>query len=493
MYHFAISLPRCLFRGVLACALALACVGAYAAQDQVQFTEEGFVYIDGQPRLILGSYELPDDDTVLQELADNGYNLVRAKADKAVLDRIHAHGMYAWIPLGGKLALKEGDTAARAGLAATIEGFKGHPALLSWEGPDEALWLEWFRAYDWITSQQPAQLMELLGKAAADQPAEKVAELGVMLDKAIKLSYRGLWKESEALYDTLWKELAGANPHPERHVSVCIARAHELGDELTRGWECVWELDKRHVFWQNHAPGNSIADMQHHNRAVHAAGCDIYPMPFNTGVRHGQLADKNVTEVGGYTDIMDASAPGKACWMVLQGFGWCDLGDRFNPTDPVNGRRPTYDETRFMAYNALLHGADAILYWGTHAIEKDSKLWRDLMKVGRELRALEPALVAPKPATEPVAVAEGTFASANGDQVKLVLRQAGDDWVLFAHNESPIGAAFQVSGLPDALNGKTLYRLDSDEEHLVEAGGFRDGVRGHDVQVYATSRRFEAE
>lgn len=43
------------------------------------------------------------------------------------------------------------------------------------------------------------------------------------------------------------------------------------------------------------------------------------------------------------------------------------------------------------------------------------------------------------------------------------------------------------------LEGKTLYRLGSNEEHKVKNGQFRDGIRGMDVHVYATSRRFETK
>jgi hypothetical protein len=463
------------------------------AQEQVAFTPDGFVYIDGEPRLVLGMYENPKDDAVLAQLAENGFNIVRASADKDALDRLHTHGLYAWIPLRGSLKVTPGDAERKAALQETIRAFKDHPALLSWEAPDEALWLEWFRAFDWLTADQPKALMGLLAEARKEGKTEDLAKYSAMFQKAVDLTYRGLWKESEALYDEIWDALGDGNPHPERHVSACIQNAQDLGDALTYGWEAVWEVDQQHVFWQNHAPGNSIEDMRYHNRGVHAAGCDIYPMPYNTGVRHGQLKDRNTTAVGGYTRIMDDSAPGKACWMVLQGFGWHDLQDRFNPTDPQGGRRPNQQETRFMAYNALLHGADAILYWGTHAIEKDSALWKNLMKVGKELRALEPAIVGEKPPIEPTATSESNFGSYNGGDPKLVLRKAGDDYVLFAHNECEVGVAFQVHGLPSALEGKTLYRLYTDEEQTVENGGFRDGIRGLEVHVYSTSKRFEAD
>ena len=146
-----------------------------------------------------------------------------------------------------------------------------------------------------------------------------------------------------------------------------------------------------------------------------------------------------------------------------------------------------------MAYDALLHGANAILYWGTAYIEKDSQLWRDILSVAKELRALEPGIVGVKPSAEPAVVAETNWAAFDGGDPKLILRQAGDNWVLIAINEAHVGVAFDVRALPAELNGRTLYRLHSDEEHVVKDGGFHDGIHAQDVQVYATSRAFEGK
>ena len=467
---------------------------AAIAEEPVHFNENSFLYIDGRPRLVIGLYERPDEDAVLDQVAASGFNIVRGTTDVEVLDRLHAHGLSAWIPLGGALKLAEGDDAARQKLIDTVNTFKDHPGLLCWEAPDEALWIDMFKSYDWLFEQQPAQLMQLIQKAAAEKGPEEAGKYGQMLAKAVDFSQRNMWKESEELYDKIWTELGDGDPNPHLSATARLESAHQLGDRLTRGWECVWEQDKRHVLWQNHAPCNSITDLRHHNRAVHAAGCDIYPAPPSTGVVHGQaLRDMDLTGVGEATEHMRRGAPGKACWMVLQGFGWTDLKERFNPHDPERGRRPTFQESRFMAYDALLHGADAILYWGTHAIEKDSVLWGDLMKVAKELRALEPAIVGTKPPREPVVVAETNYTTFNGGDPKLMLRQVDDDWVLIAVNEWRFVVAFDVHGLPEALNGRTLYRLYSDETHPVEDGGFHDGILGHDVHVYATTRDFEAK
>lgn len=482
MKHYTVTLA-------LVSALA---VFAGPQSGAAEFNEDGFLMIDGRPRLVLGMYELPAEDADLKALADNGYNLVHGGEDAAVLDRIQAHGMHAWIALGGKLAVAEGDQAAADALAATIDAFKDHPALLCWEAPDEALWNEWYGRWQWVTGDQMKALGGAIDKAAQEKPAEEVEAWRAMLGKASEYTRRGLHDKAEALYAELWVALTGKDETGDRKLSQANAFATALGDRLTNGWKVVANHDPEAVRWQNHAPRNSIADMRHHNRGVDAAGCDIYPVPFNYRVGHSDLADMNLSSVGAYTKRMAEGAPGKAVWMVLQGFGWRDL----NPApegDDVLGRRPTFYETRFMAYDALVNGAGAVLYWGTAYIEKDSQLWADLLRIGKELRALEPAIVAPRPAQEPAVAAEPTNASFDGGQPVAILRQANDECVLFVVNRQQAGLAFTVSGLPETLNGKELHRLYSDESVTPENGAFRDGILGFGVHVYATTRAFEVE
>lgn len=237
-----------------------------------------------------------------------------------------------------------------------------------------------------------------------------------------------------------------------------------------------------------------MASLREYNEAVDAAGCDIYPVPFSPTSGHSDLKDTNLSSVGAYTDRMREAAPGKSIWMVLQGFGWRDLSESGkNDPDLQKGRRPMYPETRFMAYDAIVHGANAILYWGTHRIEKDSLLWRGIMNVAKELRALESGIVAHPPKDIPVAVADETYGSIDGQGPRLMLRKTGQDWILIAVNEHRRGISFTVGKLPKELENQTLYRLYSQEKQIVREGGFRDGIVGFGVHVYATSRRFEVK
>jgi hypothetical protein len=471
--------------------------GTAAPQNTVKadnrLTQNGFLKIDGTPRLIIGLYELPRGQEKLAEIAAHGFNLVRVPQDSNALDGVHRHGLYAWICLGSAVQLHQNDVQAEQRLAGTINQFKEHPALLVWELPDEALWNIWWSRFPWIFGGQQSDLRKRIEAAKANTPEATIARWRSLLNRADDCSERGLWKQAEELYDRLWAELNAENPHPAWKMSQCPAESHSLIDATARGCRLVRQLDARHILWQNHAPRNSVASLRKYNQMIDAAGCDIYPAPANYGVGHSDLKDLNLSAVGAYTDRMRQAAPGKSIWMVLQGFGWRDLSkEAKSESDPAKGRRPRLAETRFMAYDALVHGANAILYWGTDYIEKDSALWKDLMKTAKELRALEPGVVGAVGGT-PVAVADETYGSIDGQGPRLMLRRAGDHWILIAVNECAQGVSFQVKQLPKEMEGRTLYRLYSEETQVVRGGGFRDGIRGLGVHVYATSRDFESK
>src|SRR5690606_26326563 len=127
---------------------------------------------------------------------------------------------------------------------------------------------------------------------------------------------------------------------------------------MREGYSLLRTLDPKHPVWMNHAPRNQIAQLMAFNDAADIVGCDIYPVPFSADNGHSDIGLRTIASVGAYTDRMQESAPGKPVWMVLQGFGWSDI----QPERKEFMRRPEGHETRFMAYDAIVHGARGILY-----------------------------------------------------------------------------------------------------------------------------------
>ncbi len=448
--------------------------------------------VGGQPRFLIGLYENPKDDAVLKEAVDAGFNLIQCSADPAALDRVQRLGAMAWVNLGGTLDLSSDAVNRRQRLTEIVQRVAKHPALLVWEGPDEILWNNW-----WVTMEQLRPELN-----AMRQTADGKAKLEELHRRARDLFERGLYAEFEVVRAEFWHKAGQESPHPNVRIDDAAARVRKSGEGITAGIQTVRELDSQHVIWLNHAPRNSLEDLRLYNREADMVGCDIYPAPPNFAVGHSDLPNTGLTSVGAYTERMRQAAPGKACAMVLQGFGWRDLQAKPNEKEAAVGigRRPTWAESRFMAYDAIIHGANAILYWGTayvRPLEEDGaavsgrpRLWQDLLRVARELRALEPALVAP-PLKLPKVRQAPTYGSIDGTGILCSIRRVDADYVLLVVNETGDGLGFSIESLPSELNGRILHRLYSSEGHRIEGRRLSDGIRPREVNVYSTSRRFE--
>ena len=116
------------------------------------------------------------------------------------------------------------------------------------------------------------------------------------------------------------------------------------------------EFDAWRPVYINEAPRGSVESLRPVADACDIYGVDIYPIPSPNP--HSELDDKTVTSVGKYTDICrDVTRGRKPIWMCLQGFAWGTL----TGTKEIY---PTYDESRFMAFDAIAHGATGLVYWG---------------------------------------------------------------------------------------------------------------------------------
>ena len=217
-------------------------------------------------------------------------------------------------------------------LSEMLERCGTHPALAIWEGPDESLWMCTVNA----------------------------------------LSSEGTLNEKTATFNK---------------------NASDLLTGLTAGYEKIKKLDPHHPVWLNHAAGNSMELLEGFRYAADIVGADIYPlMPYTTHPL--DISRIGLGWVGVTTSRMQESAPGKPVWMVLQGMSWGYLSGDLFAIKEEPAQWPTFEESRFMAYNAIARGARGILYWGTHVLDKDSECWKGILNVVRELADSQPLLTA---------------------------------------------------------------------------------------------------
>ena len=440
----------------------------------VQFTiaPDRMAVVEGKRTFILGLYEYPEQEANLREVAESGYNLVCSKPEAAALTALQNLGLWGWVNTGAAMDFSEDAEKRMAALEGMVNTLGKHPAFLVWEVPDEALWNCWYGAQQWREGQEPHELGVLIN--ALTDAAQK-EQLSKDLARSRELRRDGEVAASEKAADAIWAALGKAPTIPNYGWSNAPERAAKMCEGMKKGYAKLRALDPSHPVWMNHAPRNTISQLAAFNKAADIAGCDIYPVPFSAKVGHSDLAERSMASVGAYTDRMQQAAPGKPVWMVLQGFGWGDIQPTSSEADKKELRRPTFEESRFMAYDSIVRGARGILYWGTASIEKDSTLWIDLLKLGKELHDLQPVLSA-EDAKIPVSI-QTEETSGSGDRGIRVLPKSVDGKVCFVVvNESIEPLIFTLNGL-NSLNGVRYQEVSTGRKATVEKGSLRMPIR----------------
>ncbi len=313
-----------------------------------------------------------------------------------------------------------------------IESVVTHPALAIWEGPDEVV--HNFTAFS-----------------------------GLYRTKKIYKS-PDAWRK-QALEAVAYSEEQGRQIIPKLHEAITLIR--------------TLDPDKRQI-WINEAAQSDLKFVRQYIDHIDITGCDIYPVKADS---------QNVTIIGDATERWKkVGRNSKPVWMVLQAFSWNELGDYYGHKTVAY---PSFAESRFMAYDAIVHGARGILYWGSHYI-KSGEFRQSLYALTSELAALQPFLVANEYLRTRVAVVELELDSSTRG-VRLSVRRVGQEWIVILVNEddqSYLGV--EVTGL-DELDGRTLELLYGSEKVTVNRGELITRIKPLEVKVFSTTRKYETE
>ena len=391
---------------------------------------DGLLIQDRHRLFPIGFYELPAEEDALSAMAEAGVNLIRCGSADA-LDRVQAHGMMGWVPL----ALQSG---ASPEFQAHVRTLAEHPALAVWEGPDEVVWN--FTAYSGLWRQ----------------------------DQLAVFPNRGEW----------WLQTPLAIEYSEE-------RAAEIMPNMREAVEFIRNVDAHNrQVWINEARDSDLKFVRQYIDFVDITGCDDYPIRADA---------RTAVRVAEATDRWRQVGRGRPVWMVLQAFSWNDVDDNHGDIAAF----PTFAESRLMAYACITHGARGILYWGSSYLKSEGHeaFRQSLYALTSELAALQPFLIAP---TEQY-VAANAIDDGRSDipvpvqvrGVSLTARRIGREWLIVLVNEDEhahMGVA--VTGL-DALNGTEFVELYGDEKTTVSQGTFVTRLRGLEVKLFATDRKWE--
>lgn len=256
--------------------------------------------------------------------------------------------------------------------------------------------------------------------ALADHPALAVWEAP---DEAI-------WHAPKLNPNSLGKRLWVQPPQVRAQVAE---RFDALVRGIGRGSALVRSIDPVRKLWLNESGSNqrTIARVCAYLDIV---GFDAYPVP--------PRVQKPFHHIGLDLDRFRAIAPGKEIWMVEQGFAWANLPDR-----PESGPiYPTRGESRFMAWNAIIHGATGLLWWGSSYEKRPCPFLDDLMAVVRELNSVQPFLTGGE-VISVRAFADTRSYPATATGIRHLCRCAGDATMLVLTNEDPFEQDAIVTGL----------------------------------------------
>lgn len=324
------------------------------------------------------------------------------------------------------LPLQAGATDA---LREEVSAVADHPALAVWEGPDEVVW-------------------NFTG-------------------------YSGLFKTLEAhkTKDAWWTQAPEA-------VAYAREKAAEIIPNMRAAVDMIHSIEPaRRPVWINEAQKSDVFYVRQYLDYVDITGCDIYPVKRDKA---------DIATMGRTTERWKEVGRGKPVWMVVQGFSWHELGDYYGATEPAY---PTFEQSRFMAWDCIAHGARGIFYWGTRFLTNET-FRQSMYAVTSELAALQPFLTAPD--AEGVALdLVGLPEERQAASIRHIVRRSGDDWLIVLVNEGDerhMGAV--LTGL-DALEGRSLPVLYSDDEIPVTHGELIARMQPKEVLIIATDRRFE--
>ncbi|HRK36000.1 MAG TPA: hypothetical protein PLJ47_15495, partial [Candidatus Hydrogenedentes bacterium] len=153
-------------------------VVALAANDAT-IAPDRMLMINGERTFVLGLYENPADDAVLDEAVRAGFNLIQSTPDVAQLDRLHNRGAYAWINAGYNLDLSTSAESRKAALDEMVKTCAEHPSMLVWEVPDEALWNVWYGTTLWRAETEVRQQREAIAALTNQAVAERLRAMRV--------------------------------------------------------------------------------------------------------------------------------------------------------------------------------------------------------------------------------------------------------------------------------------------------------------------------
>jgi len=263
-------------------------------------------------------------------------------------------------------------------------------------------------------------------------------------------------------------------------------------EAFATAYPLIKQADPNHLLYMNHAPTNLVKTMRPYNAGTDIVAMDIYPVNpggivhqfalFEDG-HQGDLNNMTISQVGEYVDKMrQVTGPDRPLFMVLQAFAWEKLvnKDKFQQRDEKI-LYPTYGQTRFMAFQALIKGANGIIYWGSGYTPQPSDCWTGVKRVAREIADLSGPL-AERTASIDLAADYHEMGHSVDDGVQTLAKEHEGRLYLFTCNADRYRCKATLSGVGSAYTSCTV--VNEDRTLPIEADGVTDVWDRFEVHIY---------
>ena len=267
------------------------------------------------------------------------------------------------------------------------------------------------------------------------------------------------------------------------------AKARVSPERMKKTFDMIKSEDKNHAVITNHAPVNLISTLKKYNNSCDLVAVDVYPVvphgiiPTYALCRdglQGDLLNPYLSQVGEYVDKMKTIVGNsKPVFAVLQGFSWEMLKPEAE-RDTSMILYPTYEQSRFMMYNAIVHGANGILIWGTNYTPHPSKFMDDLNRATRELAMMQEILSA-KNTKNKIEVKYHEMGNSVDTGIEFITKRMNGKLYLISVNSDKNPVKVTFSGLSN-LNIVTV--LKENRTLKIENGLFTCEYKPFDVHIY---------
>lgn len=234
----------------------------------------------------------------------------------------------------------------------------------------------------------------------------------------------------------------------------------------------IRKLDRQNrPVWINEAVDSDVRFARQYMPFIDITGADYYAV---------RKTGSDLPSIGRSVNRWRAIGRGKPVWMVLQGFSW----------HTVKATReklyPTFNDSRFMAYDAIVHGAKGIFYWGTNTID-EPRFRTSLYAVTAELAALQPFLTGQQVDGVEVKLIHDLFDERGIGVRSLLLRHKNDVLLMLVNEDNHHRLGVDVHGL-EIVNGRSLYQLYGDESATVTDGNLVTRMQPYEVKLFSTRK-----